>query len=414
MRTLVHSSVSTRVVILGVLSWVASTPGQETQSKGAAQTTCIRDLLWVWCHTDMTKPGEHTHATFVSASPARRAELLGVPNVLMAGADGFGIPNNDEQADAWTREVATVPRLVWKIFADGNGAQPFVYTKRTGQVRKLVDKYPQIEGVLLDDMSTVGIRNGLKPEHIRQIRQLLDGKYAAVKVWGVLYTHSFNLPNIDDYIKELDVINLWTWYAKDVVKLEENVAHCEQKYPGKPIMLGLYLYDYGGGRRIPMDLVKQQCETALKLAHAGRIQGIVFLTINDDPEAVGWAADWIKRVGDQRLGSPVANSGASRHTNADQPVTDLKIGNGRDWAMPAGAWKEDAGGATGPGGDEPLAFYTPKAWRNMEIQCEVKLPKLHGDAGLILRRAGCAALLRCAPPALWASVVPVEQLLGRS
>ena len=155
--------------------------------------------------------------------------------------------------------------------------------------------------MLLDDIAPA-IDKGFKPEHIRQIRRLLDGKYAAVKIWGVLYTMSFNRPGIDQYLKALDVINLWTWHGKDLVNLEKNVAHCKKKYPGKPIMLGVYLYDYGPNQRMPLEMLKQQCETALKLARSGRIQGIVFLTINDDAETVGWAADWIKRVGDQKLG----------------------------------------------------------------------------------------------------------------
>jgi hypothetical protein len=104
-----------------------------------------------------------------------------------------------------------------------------------------------------------------------------------------------------------------------------------------------------------MDLLKQQCETALRLAHTGRIQSIVFVTINNDAEAVGWAADWIKRVGNQKLGSPPPGSEkgwtflyvretaanladknvcptpfrlATFTTNADEPVTRLKIGDG--------------------------------------------------------------------------------------
>ncbi len=284
---------------LGVAANVAA--AQPAQGKPKV----VRDLLWVWATPERSTPGEHTLATFAAANAPQRVALLGTPNVVMAGA---GIPNDDKQADAWTAEVAAAPRLVWEIMADGSGGPPFVYAKRTAQVRKLVDKYPQIEAVLLDDMSTVAIDKGFKPEHIRQIRQSLDGKYAAVKLWGVLYTMSFNRPEIDQYVKELDVINLWVWHAKDIVDLEKHVAHCEKKYPDKPVMLGLYLYDYGPNRRMPLDLLKQQCEIALKLAHAGRIQGIVFLTINDDAEAIGWTADWIKRVGDEKIGSPSKKS----------------------------------------------------------------------------------------------------------
>lgn len=303
MHTLARQTVFIVIAFLAVSSWDELVFAQGEQPSPQARPQTIRDVLWVWGNPEMAKPGEHSLATFAEASAVRRAELLGVPNVVIAGQ---GIPNDDAEADALTREVAASPHVVWEISADGAGGPPFVYTQRMAQVRKLADKYPNVEGVLLDDMSTVGIDKGFKPEHIRQIRQSLTGKYASVKVCGVLYTMSFDRAGIDEYIKELDAISLWVWHAKDTVNLEKYVGHCEKKYPGKPVTLGLYMYDYGENRRMPMDLLKQQCEIALKLVHAGRIQGIVFLTINDDAEAVGWVADWIKRVGSQKIGSPVA------------------------------------------------------------------------------------------------------------
>ncbi len=265
----------------------------------------VRDLAWVWGNPEMAKAGTHTVATFAGAGCAERARLLGVPNVVMAGS---GLPNDGAKADALTNEVASFQRLVWETTPDGTGlGPPFVYKDRMAQIRKLVDKYPQIEGVLLDDMSTGKMDRGFKPEHIRHIREQFPGKYQAVKVWGVVYSMSLDRKLMDECLKELDVINLWVWHAKDIVDIDKYVAHCERVAPGKPIYLGIYLYDYGGERRMPLDLLKQHCEAALKLAHAGRIAGMVFLTINDDPQAVGWAADWIKRVGDQKLGAAAAN-----------------------------------------------------------------------------------------------------------
>ncbi len=261
----------------------------------------LGDLMWAWGNPEMTTPGDHTVSTFAQASPIERAGLLGVPNVVMAGR---GLPDDPRQAERLTKEASGAARLVWEIEADhvpASGAGEFVYAKRIAQVLELADRYPRIEGVLLDDMSSVGIDKGFKPRHIRHVRDLLGVKQRSVRVWGVVYTMNFNRPNIDDYIKELDVINLWTWHAKDVVNLEPNVAHLERRFPRKPIVVGLYLYDYGGGRRMRLDLLQQQCETARKLAHAGRVQGIVFLTINNDPDTVGWTADWIKRVGGQKL-----------------------------------------------------------------------------------------------------------------
>lgn len=357
--------------------------GREPQPTLPTKAKTIRDLLWVWGNPEMAKPGRQNVATFAEASPARRAQLLGVPNVVLAGN---GVPNDDQEADRQTQEVAAHPRLVWEISADGSGeGRPFVYQQRMAQVRRLADQYPQIEGVLLDDMSTVGIDHGFKPEHIRQIREFLPDKYRAVKLGGVVYTMSLDRPGINDYIKELDLIQLWTWHARDIVDLEQNVARCEGQFPTKPIMLGLYLYDYGDGRRMPLDLLQRQCETALKLAHEGRIRGIVFLTINNDAEAVAWTASWIKQVGNQKIGSPPGRRGA------DAPTVKLKIGDGSNWSFLGGPWTENAEGIIRPPDKRNLhsrAFSKVEAFGDLTAEFEFNGDYREtgtGSAGLILR-----------------------------
>ena len=298
MRIPAHLIISTVAVAFAASFWVEPHRTRQTESEPQRSATkCIRDLLWVWGQ-ETGAPGPQTIATFALASPARQAELLGIPNIVMMGA----IP---KQVDDRVREVAAAPRVVWQISPDGKSTLPFDCTEQINRVRKLVEKYPRIEhGVILDDLSTGLMSNGIKPEHIRRMRQVIAKECPTVEIWGVIYTMSFNQPNLDDYIKELDVLNLWTWHAKDTVDLEKNVAYCEQKHPHKPIVVGLYMYDYGDSRKIPMELHKRQCETALKLAHAGRIRGIIFLSTADAPEAIGWTADWIKRVGSQKIGFP--------------------------------------------------------------------------------------------------------------
>ena len=287
------------VALQYVAAPAAEAPTSQARDDVASAPAVVRDLLWVWGFAGKAHDGQASAATFASASPAQRAALLGIDNIVMAGQ---GLPDDHGQADEMTARVATANRLVWETRPDGAGiGPPFLYQQRMAQIRKLVDRYPRIEGVLLDDMSTGKIDRGFKPEHIRHIRSLLPGKYGSVKVWGVVYTMSLGRAGMDDYLRELDVINLWAWHAKDVVKLEKYVAHCRKVAPDKPIVLGLYLHDYGGGRSIPPELLSQQCDTALKLAHAGQIQGMLFLTEDNAPDAVEWTIDWIKRVGDQKL-----------------------------------------------------------------------------------------------------------------
>ncbi len=302
------------IVVLGTVmiscimpKWVVS--AEDNQASRQIRRVC--DILWVWGNPDMAKgnDAEHTVATFASASTARRAELLGTPNVVIASD---GIPNDQTLARSQTKSVCHCSRIVWEIMPDGHDEhgnpsdlyKSFEYQNRVNQIIKLKEEFPNIEGVMLDDMTSIAVDKGFKPEHIRTLKRRLEAIKQPIDIWGVVYTMNFGRPNIDQYIRELDVINLWTWDAKDLVDLEKNVAHCEKDFPGKPVVLGLYLYDYGHGagpRPMPLDLLKSQCETALKLAHEGRVAGIVFLTIDDDPQTVGWTANWIKQVAELPL-----------------------------------------------------------------------------------------------------------------
>ena len=272
-----------------------------------SQPKTLRDLLWVWDTPRRATPGDHTAATFAQATGAEKAAILGTPNIVMAGA---GLPSDEKQGDAWTKAVGHCPRIVWEICPDGTdeGAvkPPFVYDKRIALIAKLVEKHSHIEAVLLDDMSSVGINHGFKPDYVRRIRVLLDEKCPHVKLWGVLYSMNFGRDGVVPIVRETDVINLWVWHAKDLVNLEEYVAHCEKTFPGKPIVLGLYMRDYGDGKRMTKENMRLQCETARKLAHEGRIKGIVFLTIDNDEEIVSWTAAWIERVGGERIGASAA------------------------------------------------------------------------------------------------------------
>ena len=286
---------------IGLISHATILPAADRHELNArVRPQVIRDIMWLWNTHDMDTPGEHTLATYAQADANQKMSMLQVSNVMMCGN---GLPADDKQAIELTESVVGAKRLVWEISTDDGVHQPpFAYIKTAGRIRRLYDKYPKIEAVLLDDMTSLSVDAGFKPVHIRAIRDQLPGKYRDVKIWGVVYTMNMRQAGIDEIIKSLDVVNLWIWHARDIVDLDSHVAYIEWLTPEKPIVLGLYLFDYGVGRRIPRDLLEKQCHTALKLAHAGRIEGIVFLTITNDAEALQWTSDWIQQVGNQKIG----------------------------------------------------------------------------------------------------------------
>ena len=236
-----------------------------------------------------------------------------------------------------------------------------------------------MEGVLLDDMSSIGIDRGFKPEHIRSIRGLLAKHAPAVNLWGVVYTMNLGIRGIERYIQELDVLNLWTWHAKDLVHLEDSVSACRKSFPHKPIVLGLYLHDYGEGRSMPADLMDLQCQTALELLKSGAIQGIVFLTIDNEPETIQRADEWIAQVGDQKIEAPQAESRA------------IRVGDGEGWDFKGGTWSENEEGLIRPQDVRNLhsrAFDTRQEFGDFTAEFEFNGDYREtgtGSAGLVIR-----------------------------
>ncbi len=311
----------------------------------------------------MSEAGKHSAATFAQASPAERAKLLAAPNIIMAG---HGLPRDDATAAAWTKDVGHASRLIWEIATDDEGEDaPFVYAKTIARLRGLTEEYPQIEGVLLDDMSTASISRGFKPKHIVEIRDELGDLHDRIKVWGVVYTMNLGMEGIAEYMQELDAITLAIWHAKDLVNLDKYVAQVHSMAPGKPIMLCLYLYDYGVGRRMPLDIHEKQCTDALRMLHAGDIDEILFVSIDNDEEVVKWTADWTRRVGKQKVGSP--------EPRLADGTDVLRIDGKASWGFPLGDWTQGEDGVIRPPDERALhsrAFYLDQSYDDFEAEFE--------------------------------------------
>jgi len=148
------------------------------------------------------------------------------------------------------------------------------------------------------------------PEHpfsldaLRRLRKRLDDAAPPLDLWVVLYTHEFDMPILKEHLDLCDVVTMWTWRASDLALLDKNMARFEETVGKKRKVLGLYMYDYGTGKPMPVDLIRQQCETGLRWLREKRIEGMIFLAscIADLPlEAVEWSRRWIAKVGDEPL-----------------------------------------------------------------------------------------------------------------
>jgi hypothetical protein len=146
------------------------------------------------------------------------------------------------------------------------------------------------------------VRGALTLDELDALQQRLKGGAAKLDLWVVLYTHQLDAP-VAEHLKRCDVVTLWTWKAQELPQLQTNLERAERLAPGKRIVLGCYLWDYGTRKPMPVDAMRAQCEQGLRWLEQGRIEGMIFLAscIADlELEAVEWTRAWIREVGGRK------------------------------------------------------------------------------------------------------------------
>jgi len=256
----------------------------------------LRDKMWVWGTREAGGGVEGGLAAYAEASSAARAEMLGLRNIIIAG----GKVLEPGEAVAVARECASLGgRVAYEVCPGEMTGKAADYATDARAAHAVAGEVPALEAVLLDDLTSQQIAGRSMPAaELAELCRSLRGGPRPLKVWGVVYSMNLDHPGLDQYLKHLDIINLWTWRAEELRDLEANLSRCQALAPNKPIVLGLYMYDYGDGRPMPLDLMEHQCETALKWLRECRIAGIVFLSITNEAAALEWTRTFIQRIKD--------------------------------------------------------------------------------------------------------------------
>jgi hypothetical protein len=256
----------------------------------------VRDKLWMWAHEVGSHDDQFGIPGHSRMTPGQGARYLGVPNVIF-------VRYRYTQAlpvEQYLAELSTAKRLVWSIVGAGAAAEG----DETAQALDLAARYPNVCGVQMDDF--FGPRRSpdsvavYTPDEIRAIKQRLVLPDRTLDLWVTFYTYELDLP-VDEHLNACDVVECWTWHARDLDKLEKNFARLERKAPAARKALGCYMWDYGAHQPMPSALMDKQCELGLRWLREGRIEAMIFLAscICDlGFEAVEWTRRWIERVGD--------------------------------------------------------------------------------------------------------------------
>ena len=281
----------------------------------AAEPKTVRDAMWIWGHYEGSYNNDWGLPGNSSITPLAGARSMGIPNLIL-------IRYSDKPAppfDAYAQPLRSLDRVMWSMTGSGGVTSE----EERNQVFALAAKMPNMTGVFLDDFFHFKIENGevkktleggeplsvqpvpasLSAEQLRQLRSRLNVGGRKLDLGVVVYTNQLD-QRIVPHLKHCDIVSLWTWKAEEIANLEANLAKMKKLAPDKRILLGLYMWDFGLRKPMPVDLMRRQCELALKWLGEGKIEGMIFLATNICDlkiESVYWSRRWITEVGDQPL-----------------------------------------------------------------------------------------------------------------
>lgn len=266
-----------------------------------------RDKFWMFgvkAHQDDIHLMPRLHGTnptyrFRSRiTPAEGAFMLDVPNILMIQCDGEPAPFSKD-ALGYMESFCRMDRVLWGSCGSGG----YRVGNEEAFVCELAEKYPNLTGVFMDDINGAfrkvedqEERHRLRVEMVKEVRENLKKACRPMDLYITWYWHLEPYPGLMD---QVDGVSLWTWNSDDLPKLQERFEAIEDLYKGKKILLGIYMYDFYNRKPVPNELMEYQCNYALELLKAGRIDGMIFeanSVMGAGLPSEYWLREWVERV----------------------------------------------------------------------------------------------------------------------
>ena len=259
----------------------------------------VRDRFWIWGQEanshNMYALGGSSKMTAVEG-----AYYLGMRNCCRVVMADKPRPPFDQDSMA----MDSLDRVVWSVVGSGGSTSNDDGWGDADEVVRQAQRHPNVEGAMLDDFLSEHRRRIFPPERVRAIRdRLRAGSGRPLDLWVVLYEHQLDDP-VKPYLDECDVITFWVWRSENLARLEQDYAKARELTPGKRHLMGVYLFDYGNNRPMPLDRLQAQCRQGLAWMREGTLDGMIFCSnccADLGFETVAWARKWIAEVGDLPL-----------------------------------------------------------------------------------------------------------------
>ena len=167
------------------------------------------------------------------------------------------------------------------------------------------DRMPNLTTLIMDDFWS-GAGKGVDTAKIDGVRAGTQAR--GMKLGVVLYSdHNGVKGEFKDVLDLCDEITFWFWNGKNVGTIESQVGKLRDLIGAeKPVLLGQYMWDFGGKKPMPgRDMERQLAATSRLLAQKA-IHGVIFHCtplVDMNLDAVNAARAWIRENASKKWGA---------------------------------------------------------------------------------------------------------------
>ena len=264
----------------------------------------IGDRLWMW--------GHHRDSFKALKGAKEQYNLPYDTRIDMAAAcRDMGIPgcfvvrwtNNPKKPELteYMKQFKDMKRVGFSI----TDQAPESFDEKIRAGLELADRMPNMTTFVMDDFFSYG-GYGSSPERIKTLRTQLSER--GMKLGIVLYADANGVKEEYRHSLELcDEITFWFWNGRNIGTIEEQVEKLKRIIGNeKPILLGQYMYDFGGKRPMPRADMERQLRAASRLLAQKAIDGVIFHCtplVDMNLDAVNVSRTWIGENASRKWGA---------------------------------------------------------------------------------------------------------------
>ena len=258
----------------------------------------VRDRLWMWGHGGVAfdKP-RHTFGIpeSVPIEMNEACRYMGIPNVCVCRYQGLP---KEEDCAAYLKTFKDIKRIAFSI-VDG---APGVWRDKYALAKRLRHDNPNLCTVWLDDFFTP--QKLSRPDDLRAFRRQLDAD--GLRLASVLYPDQEGVKaEFKPMLDLCDQVSVWFWYAKNIPGMKKDIRRVRDLVgPEKAILMGIYMWDFGGNKPVPDDLMRTQLDIGDELMQTHQLSGLVFhptSVVSRKLSSVELARRWIAERGEVRV-----------------------------------------------------------------------------------------------------------------